>query len=161
MTPEITLRPAMADDLPKLNTVIERAILAWKLPERVKRLAAPSYRYGAHDLAHLQIVVAEASGEGIVGVAAWEAVEPGDLPDRRTGLLLHGLYVLPEYQHKGIGARLLDAALAAVAEKGLDGLLVKAQADAAPFFAARGMSPLQVVNPERDYAYRFWLACRG
>lgn len=35
------------------------------------------------------------------------------------------------------------------------------QADAAPFFLARGMAPLPVVNPERDYASRFWLARSG
>lgn len=161
MLPDIALRPATPADLPPLNAVIERAIMSWSLPERVKRLALPSYRYVAHDLAHLHIVVAEAPGQGIVGVAAWEEADPRDLPEKHCGLLLHGLYVSPEWQRKGVGSLLMDAAQTAVADKKLDGLLVKAQADAAPFFLARGMAALPVVNPERDYANRFWLARSG
>lgn len=130
--------------------------MTWSLPERVKRLVLPSYRYTEHDLTHLEMIVAETAAAGVVGVAAWEEAEAKDIPDGRSGLLLHGLYVSPESQRRGIGARLLDAALVALAERKLDGLLVKAQADAAPFFQARGMVALPVAKPERDYPNRFW-----
>jgi hypothetical protein len=64
------LRQAAAADLDAVNAVIERAVMTWQLPERVKRLAMPSYRYGPHDLAHLHLVVADDNVHGIIGVAA-------------------------------------------------------------------------------------------
>lgn len=152
----IDIRPAHADDLAALNGVVERAFMSWPLPDRVKRLSLPSYRYHAHDLQHLQVVVARDGQRDIVGVAAWEAANPRDLPNGQRGLLLQGLYVDPPHMHHGIGSRLLDAALAAARRQGYDGLLVKAKAEAGGFFAARGMTLLPVVDPQRDYPHRYW-----
>ncbi|MHB1189166.1 GNAT family N-acetyltransferase [Thiobacillus sp.] len=163
MTPPmlaLQLRQAQAADLPALNGVIERAIATWQLPERVKRLSLPSYRYQAHDLDHLHLVVAEDAEHALVGVAAWEPAGPRGLPAEKRGLLLHGLYVDPSHQHRGIGSRLLDAAAAAARSQGFDGVLVKAQADANGFFAARGLQRLPVTDPARDYPHRFWLTTR-
>lgn len=157
----VRLRRAEAADLPALNAVIERAVMTWNLPERVKRLGLATYRYQAHDLAHLRIVLAEDAGRAIVGVAAWEPAASRDVPAERRGLLLHGLYVEPAHARRGIGSRLLEAALEAAREQGCDGLLVKAQRDAVGFFAARGMAPLPIEDPARDYPYRFWRALRG
>jgi GNAT superfamily N-acetyltransferase len=154
----VASRPAQDEDIAALNGVIARAVMSWNLPERVKRLSLPSYRYQPHDLGHLHLVVAEDAAHEIVGVAAWEEANPRDTPAGKRGLLLHGLYVDPANQHQGIGSRLLDAALAAAREGGYDGLLVKAQADANGFFAARGLMRLPVENPERDYPHRYWQA---
>lgn len=152
----IRIRPAQTGDIAALNGIIERAITTWNLPERVKRLSLPSYRYQAHDLGHLHIVVAADAAHEIIGVAAWEAANPRDLTAGKRGLLLHGIYVDPTKQKQGVGSRLLEAALAAARAEGCDGLLVKAQADASGFFAARGMARLPVENPERDYPHRYW-----
>ena len=54
----INLRPALKTDLDAINRVIEAAVMTWKLPERVKRLSLPSYRYTLADFAHLEMVVA-------------------------------------------------------------------------------------------------------
>ena len=156
----VHLRQAQAHDLPALNAVIERAVMTWKLPERVKRLSLATYRYQPHDLEHLHIVVAEDAGRAIIGVAAWEPANPRDVPAEQCGLLLHGLYVDPGHAHRGIGSCLLEAALAAGREQGFDGLLVKAQADADGFFAARGMQRLPVADPARDYPHRLWQPVR-
>jgi L-amino acid N-acyltransferase YncA len=157
----IWLRPAMPADLAAINAVVERAVMTWNLPERVKRLTLPSYRYQPHDLDHLHVVVAEAADRALLGVAAWEPASPRDLPAGQTGLLLHGLYVDPNRQRGGVGSQLLDAAMSAAREQGFDGLLVKAQPDAADFFLARGMQRLPVINPDRDYPHRFWKAAAG
>lgn len=150
------LRRASADDLDAVNRVIEAAIMGWKLPERVKRLSLPGYRYTLQDLEHLELAVAEEAMEGIVAVAAWEPTEAGDTPAGMNALLLHGLYVLPPCQGSGLGSRLLVAAERRAREGDFDGLLVKAQAGAEGFFAARGMERLAVENPQRDYARRYW-----
>ena len=74
--PSISLRPATLDDLPAINRVIEAAVMTWDLPERVKRLSLPSYRYDAFDFDHLQMVVAEDATGQPVGLASWEAADP-------------------------------------------------------------------------------------
>lgn len=159
---DLHVRPALAADLPAINGVVERAVMTWKLPERVKRLALPSYRYHAHDLHHQRMLVAELADIGIAGVAALETAEPRDLPTALSGLMLHGLYVDPVWQGLGIGTHLIEAAFAACRETGHDGLLVKAQPNAASFFQSRGMQRLAVKDPDRDYPYRYWKSvCDG
>jgi len=154
---QLELRPASDTDLRTVNAVIERAVMTWKLPDRVKRLAMPSYRYAGYDLKYLHIVVAEDSAIGIVGVAAWEPAAVHDCPQGCRGLQLHGIYVEPNQQLRGVGARLLSAAGAAARKEGYDGLLVKVQADAEGFFGRQGLQKVPLLHPDRDYPHRFWL----
>ena len=154
------LRPGTIDDLEGCNVVIEAAVSTWPLPERVKRLSLPLYRYDEQDLEHLELRVAEEPGRGIVGLATWEPADPEDVPRGKQGLLLHGIYVVPDRQRSGIGACLIAAVADAARVSGFDGVLVKAQPSAEGFFAASGLKPLPVVDADRDYAHRFWLPVR-
>ena len=152
----LSLRRAGAADLPAVNSVIEAAVMGWALPERVKRLALPSYHYDTHDLSHLQLWVAETAW-GIVGVAALDTPQAHELPAGATsGLLLHGLYVHPDHQQRGIGTRLLQTAEQQVQTHQLDGLLVRAQRGAGDFFMHQGLQPLDTDNHEQDYRHRYW-----
>jgi len=148
------LRPAGSTDLPALNAVIEAAVMGWHLPERVKRLALPSYRYKEHDLDHLELWVAQ-TPRGIVGVIALEPADERELPDGKHGLLLHGLYVHPDHQHQGIGTRLLQFAEQQVRKRSLDGLLVRAQSAAGDFFSRHDMRLLPA-DDAREYQNRYW-----
>jgi GNAT superfamily N-acetyltransferase len=154
--PTLKLRPALVGDLDALNAVIERAVSTWDLPDRVKRLSLPLYRYDAHDLDTLDAVLIESAGRRIVGVAAWEPAEVADTPDGSPGLLLHGLYVDPGLARQGLGTRLLQAAEEAARVRGVAGVLVKAQRDAEGFFLSRGFEPLPVRDPDRHYPRRLW-----
>jgi predicted N-acetyltransferase YhbS len=155
-TDSVDLRDATEEDLAAINEVIERAVMTWNLPERVKRLSLANYRYQSHDHDYLHIVAATEPSFGIVGVTAWEDASHRDLPSGKSGLLLHGLYVDPSKWHRGIGSRLLAHAMEAVREENRDGLLVKSQADAAGFFAGQGMHLLPVTDAARDYPRRYW-----
>jgi len=155
MTTSIQLREASTHDLDAINKVIEIAVMGWDLPERVKRLSLPSYHYNEFDLQHLHMLIAEMNNT-IVAVAAWEQAADKDTPQGQTALLLHGLYVDPQWHRHGIGCRLFKAIEQASQAQGLDGLLVKAQKEAEPFFLAMGMQRLPVENIARDYANRFW-----
>ena len=154
---DIVLRVAGVDDLGAINRVVEAAFMTWNLPERVKRLSLPHYRYDEMDLRHLDLVLAELDAE-VVGVAAWEAANPADCPSGSAGLLLHGLYVLPTRMGRGIGTRLLGAARAAAQRQGYAGVLVKAQADAVGFFKRAGLQALPIEDAARHYAARLWCA---
>ena len=152
---KIQIRPADISELAALNTVIEAAVMSWHLPDRVKRLSLPSYRYDAMDYRALEIVIA-LEGNEIVGTAAWEAADPKETPQDASGLLLHGIYVDPSRQHRGIGSLLFRAAEEAARSQEYDGLLVKAQSSADGFFLSRGMHRLEPDDPDRNYANRFW-----
>jgi len=150
------IRDATRADLDAVNAVVAAAIHTWKLPERVRRLALPVYRYTPEDLAHLQLRVLEQASD-VVAVAAWEPADPRDLPGAGSGMLLHGLYVDPVRHGQGLGARLLDDAAGAARDRGHEGILVRAQADAEGFFARRGFRRVPVRDEARDYAARLWL----
>ena len=151
----MNISPAQKKDLDAINRVIEAAIMRWNLPERVKRLSLPSYFYNEQDLQHLDIVIAKLSGD-IIGVASWELADSKDTPENQAGLLLHGLYVHPDHQHQGVGKKLLQSAEQAIRDKDLNGLLVKAQADAITYFINQGMTEIEIQNTSRDYAHRLW-----
>ena len=150
----INIRMANVDDLDALNRVVEAAVMTWQLPQRVKRLALPSYRYNEMDLNYYSLVVAE-EDDRVIAIAAWDSeAHPGK--DGSMGLLLHGIYVHPEHQRRGIGARLFAEAEHASRDSELDGVLVKAQNDAVDFFLAQGMQKLQAEDQQRDYENRYW-----
>ena len=151
---DVKIRSANENDLDAINQIIEQAVMAWQLPERVKRLALPSYRYTQLDMKYFTLVIAERENT-IVGVVAWD-IDSHHGPKDSSGLLLHGIYVLPEHQHCGIGGRLLTEVENAARRAKMDGVLVKAQNDAVEFFLARGLSKLDAQDIQRDYENRYW-----
>lgn len=130
-------------DLPVLNALIERAIGSWTVSARVKRAALPSYRYEALDLADMRFFTMRDDAGRPIGLAVLSALD-GD----PAALLLHGLYVEPVRHRRGLGRRLLAAAEEAARAAGAARLVVRAQRDAAPFFAAAGFAAA-----EGDYPY--------
>jgi GNAT superfamily N-acetyltransferase len=153
---DITIRTARQADLEAINRVVEAAVMTWQLPERVKRLSLPSYRYTDIDFDHFEMVVAGDERQNTMGIATWELADAKDAPAGQTALLLHGIYVDPSYHHQGIGGLLFQAAERAVRKHRCDGLLVKVQEDANGFFISQGMHRLPVEDPQRHYANRFW-----
>ncbi|MDH5518301.1 MAG: GNAT family N-acetyltransferase [Gammaproteobacteria bacterium] len=151
-----SIRPANKADLAAINRLIESAVMSWKLPERVIRLSLSSYRYDELDFEHLDMIVAQDQHQKIIAVAASEEADSKETPGAKKALLLHGLYVDPTYQHRGIGRQLFESLQVTAQALHYDGILVKAQQDAAGFFKAQDMEKCQVDNPARDYANRFW-----
>ncbi|WP_018867580.1 MULTISPECIES: GNAT family N-acetyltransferase [unclassified Thioalkalivibrio] len=157
----LTARAARPEDLDAINRLVAEAIEDWPLPERVRRLALPAYRYTEADRMFLDMVVLECAGD-VVGVAAWEAAGAQELPEGiPDGLLLHGLYVGRAARGQGVGRQLVEASRAAAREAGVAGVLVKAQASAAGFFAAMGFVPVPVRDRDRDYEQRYWWPAKG
>lgn len=149
------IRQAGSRDLEAVNAVVEAGVQSWDLPERVKRLVMPSYRYTAADLAHVNLRVLEL-GDDLAGLAAWEPLAPGELPERVPAALLHGLFVAPAHHRRGFATMLVEHGADAARMAGQAGILVRAQAGAEGFFARRGFTRLPVRDELRDYAARFW-----
>lgn len=149
-------RRAMRDDLPALNEVIEAAVLAWPLADRVKRLALPALRYGELDLDDYTMELVDLDGR-VVAVAAWCEVADGAEPGPH--ILLHGLYVHPAAQGRGIGSALVQRTWQLACSRGMAGLLVKAEWVSAGFFAGLGFERLPESDaPGAAYPYRYWRA---
>ena len=142
-------------DLDHINDIIKAAIDTWQLSERVKRMSLPLYYYQQDDLIHMQFLIAEIADVGIVGLATLEETDTVELANAQRTMLLHGLYVAPYYHRQGIATQLVESAELCACKHNLSGLLVKAQADSAPFFNKKGFNKLLVEDFSRDYSHRY------
>lgn len=152
----MTVRNADKSDLATINQVITNAVMAWPMPERARRLIVPVLCYNdAEDLDYYQALVWEQDGQ-IVGVATWDITRQIDTVKGRAKLL-HGLFIAPDFQRRGIGQTLIDevAVRAAASDASLDGLLIKAERVAIGFFEHCGLEQIKAVVPG-DYPYQFW-----
>ena len=152
----MSIRIASKNDLVAINQVIDVAIMNWPLAERAKRLIMPVLRYSdAEDLDYYQALVWEAN-QKIVGLATWDISRRIETVNGKANLL-HGLYVSPDFQGRGIGKRLIDevARRAPPPDPSLDGLLIKAERVAVGFFESCGLTQLKAMSVE-DYPYQFW-----
>jgi len=132
--------------------------MSWNLPERVKRLSMPSYRYSEEALADVAMSLASDSDGDIVGLFASCLPDEEKALEDRKALLLHGVFVDPVCHRQGVGSTLVKAAIAEAKKQDLDGVLVHAQPDSVPFFQALKFEVLPVVDAEVDYKHRYWLA---
>lgn len=152
---EVSIREGRSEDLDQVNRVVELAVMSWQLPDRVKRLAIPSYRYHDYDMSSMTFYVAEDASHQVKGVAALEEVVASLASDTRA-MLLHGLYVVPECHGQGVGKQLLASSEVYALEQGVSGMLVKAQPEAASFFVQQGYEELEVEDARKDYQHRLW-----
>jgi hypothetical protein len=90
---DIDIRPAGQTDPEAINRVVESVVMTQHLPDRVKRLSLPVYRYDNVDLVHLDIVLAVDSRLNIIGIAVWEQADTRESPAGSKELSLHGIYV--------------------------------------------------------------------
>ena len=150
------IRSARESDLPRINEIVEAAVMSWSLPERVKRLSLPVYRYDDSDLAHQRVMVVEGSDSRVVGVAALEPADSSETPGNVRALLLHGIYVDPAVHRGGYGRALLSAAIRAAHGGIYRGLLVKATRDAVGFFSGQGLERIRDPRLVNHYPYLFW-----
>ena len=142
----LDLQPLDKEHLPDINGVISAAVSDWPLAERVRRLSLPLLQYDAEDVKHYNltgcfIADSPSASRTLVGVVAWD------------NHCVHGLYVAPAHQGKGIGRTLLAAA-ARTMRSDDPPLTVRAQRVSAPFFAHVGLSPSCDLS---DYPYTFLL----
>lgn len=128
----MNVQKASEKDLEEFNRVITDAVMQWDLPDRVKRLSLSSFHYDVHDLQHMDIYVAKDDEQTIIGVIACEMT---DLPSE---ILLHGIFVRPNDQRKGVGKLLLETVEQNLPSSMIRTIVVKPQKGAQSFFRALG-----------------------
>lgn len=85
-------------------------------------------------------------GDALVGFVRLD-VERGPLSQDATRGLVRDLYVVPDRRGEGVGTRLLDAAEAALRDRGVDVVALEAlaaNADAVRFYERRGYRPHRI-----------------
>ncbi len=156
LTEMISANEASASDLHTVNRVIHESLASWGLPDRVRRLATPSLTYNETDLQHMTIILLTNAGLTGVAVAAWEDASTTETPANARGVLVHGLYVIPQYQQRGLGTRLIDLVANRLADRNVDGMAVRAWRDSLEFFLSRGFVALDPEAAADTYPRRLW-----
>lgn len=158
--PTVDVKLVNDADLDEINELITAGVMKWPVADRVKRLTLPLYLYNADEVKNMLLIAARVEGK-LVGIAALEDMDTRSLPKRcrtkDTAMLLHGLYVHPDFQHHGLGTLLCEKSAEVTRQRERCGMMVKAQAHAIDFFKRVGMEALEVRNISRDYPHRFWL----
>ncbi|MBT5388081.1 MAG: GNAT family N-acetyltransferase [Porticoccaceae bacterium] len=149
----MTIETGTPMDLSAINRIITQAVMAWPMPERIKRLSVPVICYDSEDFKHYQFLL-YLEEQMPIAVAAWN-------PDTvlhtaaGKGRLLHGLYVLPDCQGRGLGRLLMERVFEQAAEAHVEGVLIKAERASVGFFEHCGLERL-AARSETDYPYQFW-----
>jgi GNAT superfamily N-acetyltransferase len=148
------ITPASVADLLQVNKVVEQAVMAWPLSERLRRLSLPLLTYTETDWQYYQFLVMREHG-AIVAMTAWDP-HTALLTEHGSAALLHGLYVAPDWQGQGLGWQLLQAVADRARALPVEGLLIKAERVAASYFEQRGLQAVAATTLQ-DYPYQFWL----
>lgn len=156
LTGTICTHEAEASDLQTVNRIVSESIASWGLAERVRRLATPCLHYKAPDLQHMTIVVLSVAQGEDVGVAAWEGTHSADTSRRTSGSLLHGLYLVPGYQRRGIGAQFIELLAQRTRAANGDGIAVRAWRDSVAFFLSLGFEQAPSEGSTDTYPLCLW-----
>ena len=148
--PALRIARSEQNDLATINGIVERAVLRWPMSMRVKRRAIPLLQYDAIDMASYAFFRCELS-EIIVAVIALD-FEYSGADHSGDELLLHGIYVDPVAQGRGVGRALLDFAEHQARELNFDGVALKAERVSRGFFEQCGYSHRRPKTAD-DYPY--------
>ncbi|MGB4075433.1 GNAT family N-acetyltransferase [Pseudomonas sp.] len=114
----ITLRNESPADIEQIHSVTEQAFLDAPHTDHTEQFIVKALR----DAGALTVSLVAEHASAVIGHVAISPVRIGDGAANWYGL--GPISVLPAYQDKGVGAQLMEAALAAVAAKGAAGCVV-------------------------------------
>ena len=156
--PALRIARSEQSDLTTINGIVERAVLRWPMSMRVKKRAIPLLQYDVIDMASYTFFRCEL-GDIIVAAIALD-FEYTSADRFRNELLLHGIYVDPVAQGRGVGRALLDFAEHQARENNFDGVALKAERVSRGFFANCGYSHC-APETSRDYPYFYRKSVRA
>ncbi len=132
-----------------INQILQEAVSRWRLTDRLLRLTLPLLRYQDEDFKTMSISMVAENKEPL-GFVSWHHFQttrhstPGSLS-------LHGLYIRPEAQARGIGKQLLSYAERHALSVGASLLELKAWRDAESYFRKLGFVAKDSIKQEKQY----------
>ena len=109
------VRPATASDLPAINALYNHYVLhsTCTYQETPETEEGRKHWFAAHDAAH-PVIVVELNNQ----IAGWGSLSPYHLRSAFRFTVEDSVYVLPQYQRRGLGAALLQNLLSQAADAG-------------------------------------------
>ena len=140
---DVTIRPEQPADAPAVKTLLARAFRTTGEMRLVEALRDEADPYLA--------LVAERHGQ-IIGHIVFTAVGVGEAPRDGRWMGLAPMAVLPEFQQRGIGSRLVREGLAACHAAGAEAVIVLGHADYYPRFGFRPAADVGLFFRDESYA---------
>ena len=151
--PTLKIARSHGTDLVAINAIIKRAVMHWPMALRVRSRVVSILQYNSLDMASYTFFSAKYD-EFIMGAIALDFEYNAN--DRSCKeLLLHGIYVEPAAQGRGIGRTLLDFAEGQAHEHNYNSVILRAERVSRGFFEQCGYthsSPKTV--DDYPYVYR-------
>lgn len=125
----MTLRPARPEEAAEITALALRSKAHWGYGDAFLEACREELTWTADRVLHDDVLVV-AAGDALVGFAARSGTAPSGVLD--------AVFVDPDHLARGIGRRLLDAALERARAAGFRALEVEADPNAEGFYLARG-----------------------
>ncbi len=144
-----TARPQDAEAIARVYVETWRDTYAGLVPDRVligmsERRQTVLWSYALRDQ---QVMVASSGESGVIGFGSCGAARGVDLPYQGE---IFTLYVLPDFQGRGIGKRLLGALFGMLLRRGMDSALIWVLADNPARFFYHAMGGRWTATREED-----------
>jgi GNAT superfamily N-acetyltransferase len=170
MTPQIRIRPALAEEVPLLRTLIENSVRRLQAddytPEQIEGALTTVFGVDTQLIADGTYLVAEVEPESgllpgspiVVGCGGWSKRNTlygadqwtnrhNDLLDpRRDAAKIRAFFIHPDWARRGVGSRLLAACEGAARGAGFTRFEMGATLTGAKLFGTKGYRPVENVS---------------
>ncbi|UAK24847.1 GNAT family N-acetyltransferase [Sphingomonas nostoxanthinifaciens] len=145
MDPAIAIRAERPEDGPTIGDIVRRAYAAVPHSDRREHLMIERLRESDAFIPALSLLAA-VNGAGVGHVLLTRAHIQSERSSMPV-LALAPLSVVPEWQSRGIGTRLVDAAHRQAAERGFGAIVLVGNADYYPRFGYRPLARYPIILP--------------
>lgn len=133
MTERLTLRDARIDDAAMLTRIAVTAKSGWGYSDDLIQLWMPQLTICADSIERQVVIIAELDGNGVGFLGLDLEADPPEIDD---------LWVLPAFQHQGIGRLLLGRACQIACDRGISKIVIVSDPNAAGFYERMGASQI-------------------
>lgn len=133
MTERLTLRDARIEDAAMLTRIAVAAKSHWGYSNELMQLWRPQLTISPQSIDRGIVTVAELDGNGIGFSGLDIEASPPEIDD---------LWVLPDFQHRGIGRLLFEHVCQSARHRGFDKIVIVSDPNAAGFYERMGASQI-------------------
>ena len=149
MTHDLTIRPAVENDVPAIDAVLARSypkLLSADYDAETLAVALPMIAVTRPALLADQTYFVACLGDRIVGAGGWTCVVPGQDTVISNRGNIRRLIIDDQMTRRGIAAALMTHIHENAAVDGMTEMYVLSTRTAVPFYAAQGYAPLREID---------------